>query len=128
MTDRKSFVGLLKMKAGCFGEGIVVSQLSMRRIANMVGRSVASSCTHMSPIWMHLKTSWGTNDSIIDESTISKALFSLQSSQTCMVYSIIQKGLYYYCKWKRLLFFCYLHALLKLGKSLLDKNYYSSCH
>ena len=128
MTDPKSLVGLLKIKAGGFGEGRVVSQLSMRRIANMVGRSIASSCTHKSPIWMHLKTSWESNDSVIDESTISKALSFVHSSQTCMVYSIIQKGLYYKCKWKRPLFFGYLHALLKLGKGGSDKNRCSSCH
>ena len=128
MTDPKSLVGLMSTKAGCFGEGRVVSQLSMRRIANIVGQSVASSCTHKSPIWMHLKTSWETNDSVIDESTISKALSTLQSSQTCVSCSIINKGLYYKCKWKRRLFFCYLHALSKLEKGVFDKNYYSSCH
>ena len=98
VTESNFLEGLLKMKAGCLGEGRVLSLLSMRWTANIVGRSTTSSCTHNNPTWMHLKTSSETHDSFIDESTISKALSSLHSSQTCVVGSIIYKKLYCKCK------------------------------
>ena len=46
-----------KVKAGGFGGGRVVSLASMKITSDMVGRSVAASCTHNSPMWMHLETS-----------------------------------------------------------------------
>ena len=46
-----------KVKAGGFGGGRVVSLASMKTTSDMVGRSVAASCTHNSPMWMHLETS-----------------------------------------------------------------------
>jgi hypothetical protein len=50
--------GSLKVKAGCFGEGMVVSLLlNMKTTANMDGLSMASSCTHKRPILMHFKAS-----------------------------------------------------------------------
>jgi hypothetical protein len=49
-TESKSLESLLKMKAGCLGEGrAVASLLSMRRTADIVGLSITSSCTHRSP-------------------------------------------------------------------------------
>ena len=93
VTKSNFLEGLLKMKASCLGEGRVLSQLSMRWTTNIVGRSTTSSCTHNSPTWMHLKTSLETHDSFIDESTISKALSSLHSSQTYVAGSIIYKKL-----------------------------------
>lgn len=48
---------VLKMKAGCLGEGRVVSLLNIRTTADIVGLSTAPSCTHKSPICMHLNTS-----------------------------------------------------------------------
>ena len=50
VTWSKFWEGPLKMKAGCLREGRVVSLLSMRKTANIVGRSITSSCTHKSPI------------------------------------------------------------------------------
>jgi hypothetical protein len=40
---------------------------------------------------MHLKTSWETYDSFIDESTMSRTPSSLHSSQACVVHGIIYK-------------------------------------
>ena len=46
-----------KVKAGVFGGGRVVSLANMKITSDMVGRSVAASCTHNSPMWMHRETS-----------------------------------------------------------------------
>ena len=48
---------LVEVNVGYFGEGRVVSLPSMETTVNMVGRSLACSCTHKSPIRMHFKTS-----------------------------------------------------------------------
>ena len=47
--SRPEFMVLL-INAGLLGDGIVVSFPSMKTISSMVGRSVACSCTHKSPI------------------------------------------------------------------------------
>lgn len=48
----------LRMNAGWFGGGRnATSLLSIEITAAMVGRSIASSCTHRSAMWMNLKIS-----------------------------------------------------------------------
>ena len=91
MTESNFLEGLMKIKAGFLGEGRVVSLLSIRLTTNIVGRSTTSSSTQNRPTWMHLKTSSETYDSFIDESTISKALSSLHSSQTCVFAALFIK-------------------------------------
>ena len=51
------FIVLLLINAGLPGWGRVVSFPNMNIISAMVGWSVACSCTHKSPIWIHLETS-----------------------------------------------------------------------
>lgn len=74
-------LAFLKIKAGLVGDGSGVSLPSMNTTSNMVGRSVATSCTHRSPICMHFNTSWDGYDSPKDESTISKTFPSTHMSQ-----------------------------------------------
>jgi hypothetical protein len=48
----------LSVNAGCFGRGrSIVSLLSMEITMEIVGLSLENSCTHSSPICMHLKIS-----------------------------------------------------------------------
>ncbi|KAK0578295.1 hypothetical protein LWI29_008210 [Acer saccharum] len=62
------------------GEGSIVSLLNIKTTFDMFGLSFALSCTHKSPTWMHLITSFAGHESFMHESTISRALPSLQSS------------------------------------------------
>lgn len=73
---------LLLINAGLLGEGTFTSFPSMNTTSSMLGRSVACSCTHKSPIWIHLKTSWAGYDasSPNEESTISRDLPSVHRS------------------------------------------------
>ena len=73
-----------KTYAGFLGDGRTISLLNMRTTADIVGRSLTSSCTHKSPIWIHLKASSRSYDCNV-ESRISKALSSFHSFQTCEV-------------------------------------------
>ena len=116
MTWPKLWEGPLKTKEGSLGKRRVVSLLSMRIIANIVGRSILHLLAHKIPIWMHLKTSLATNDLFIDESILSKALHSLHCSQTYVVHSIIHIMLYYKNANGNIVVLCYTHALSKLGK------------
>lgn len=48
----------LKINAGLLGGGRLVSLPNMNTTSNMVGLSIAISCTHKSPICMHFNTSF----------------------------------------------------------------------
>ena len=50
-----------RINAGVLGGGGAVSLANMQTTEDMVGRSVVASCTHKSPMWMHLETSMAEN-------------------------------------------------------------------
>ena len=63
---------------GCFGtERNVVSFSNMNTTDDISGLLFGLSCTHKSPMWMHLKASFGKQLSTRDESTKSIALPSI---------------------------------------------------
>ncbi|KAK2978977.1 hypothetical protein RJ640_017541 [Escallonia rubra] len=70
------------MNAGCLGDERVVSWHSMNATSDIEGRSFANSCTHKSPMWMHLRTWCAWYNSPNDGSATSRALPSLHRSQT----------------------------------------------
>ena len=79
-SDNSSWTELIK-NAGCFGgTSWRVSFESIETTSNMVGLSIALSCTHKRPTWMHLNTSNGGHDSFsMVESTSSKPLPSFHT-------------------------------------------------
>lgn len=85
INEQELFLEFLKTNAGCLGEGKVISLFNITTTADMVGLSNASSCTHNSPIWMHLNTSWGGYESFRDESIISNGLSAFHD---CHIYVV----------------------------------------
>jgi len=69
---------LCEKNTGCFGtESAVVSFSNMNTTDDMSGLLFGLSCTHKSPIWIHLKASFGKQLLTRDESTKSIALPSI---------------------------------------------------
>lgn len=50
VNELKLLYDLLKMNAGCFGGGRLISLFNIKTMVDIVGLSIASSCTHNSPI------------------------------------------------------------------------------
>lgn len=75
---------LLTTKAGCLGPGILVFSLpSMSSTLDIVGRSKGSSCTHRSPTFKHLKSSFALQVFLRIGSKRSKAFSSFHRFQAC---------------------------------------------
>lgn len=69
-------------KTGLWGGGMSsISRLSIERTVWMVGLSLANSCTHNSPIWMHRIISTSIFELAILWSAKAKTLFSLHNFQ-----------------------------------------------
>ncbi|KAK1557738.1 hypothetical protein Q3G72_030786 [Acer saccharum] len=47
------------------GEGIIVSLLNIKTTVDMLGLSLALSCTHKNPTWMRLRSSFEGHESAI---------------------------------------------------------------
>jgi len=78
---------LLKEKAGCFGWGRTTDSLPWRSITvDMVGLCSGFSCTHRSPMCMHLTTSDAGHDSNNTGSTKSNAFPSFHTRHACQSY------------------------------------------
>jgi len=74
----------LQKNAGCFGAGrTMLSFVSMETTLDIVGRSVAWSCTHKRPTWMHLVTSSRKLDLSNLGSTSSRLLPSFHNCHAC---------------------------------------------
>lgn len=82
--DGSTWSTLPKENAGCLGWGRAIDSLPRRTTTlDMVGLCSGSSCTHRSPICMHLTTSVGWHDSNNTGSTNSNSLPSFCSLHAC---------------------------------------------
>jgi hypothetical protein len=72
------------LNAGSHGSGSVgLSQVSIVVTADMVGLRFGCSCTHSSPIWMHLSTSAALDVSAMEWSMNSRLSPSFHSLHAC---------------------------------------------
>ena len=76
---------LWKVKIGSLGRGRSVSLLSIKTTSGIVGLSAAWSCTHRSPICMHLIASNEQYEFDNNSSTKSGALLSLHSCHAWII-------------------------------------------
>ena len=84
-VDVSVSIGVLSAaNVGCFGAAMAAVPVSnIATTDDIVGLSVALSCTHKSPTFMHLDTSAGKHESLMDGSTNSITLSSFHSFHAC---------------------------------------------